>query len=166
MNSDAPEFLFIMRGSIAEGCRPNEGPQPHNFVAAKIPFLRVFIRNASKWYLRTLWYMIVQADHKNSGTYLSSSLSKNLIIFFLRHPRWSMDEQTVVTCGTDDDDDDPLIFLYFGAQGLQTLWRCKRHKSRLQKRKIYFPIMYAREKASTRIKRWWLHRRSIRIINN
>ena len=72
-----------------------------------------------------------------------------------REEQYSMDA-TVVTCGTDDNDDDPLFWLYLGAQGVQTLFRCWRERIRLPKRKIYFPIMYRRRNAVTKIKCWWL----------
>jgi hypothetical protein len=59
-----------------------------------------------------------------------------------------MDEPNYIT-----SDEDELIFHYFGVQALQALWQCMHYKSKLQKQKIYFPIMYARGKASTGIKR-------------
>jgi hypothetical protein len=65
----------------------------------------------------------------------------------------------------DGENDNPLIFLYFGVQALQTLRQCKQNNAKLQKWKIYFPIMFAWEKASTRIQRWWLWRHQINSLN-
>jgi hypothetical protein len=59
----------------------------------------------------------------------------------------TMDVATVVTRGTDDNDDDPMFWLYLGVQGVQTLFRCWRERTRLPQRKIYFPIKYKRGKS-------------------
>jgi len=71
-----------------------------------------------------------------------------------------------VVSSDDDDDDDPLIFLYFGAQALQTLWRCKKDKAKLQLGKKYFLIRFAQRKASTKLQRWWLHQKSLNTLND
>jgi hypothetical protein len=55
-----------------------------------------------------------------------------------------------VVSSDDDHDDDPIIFLYFGAQALQTLRRCKKDKTKLQLRKKYFPVRFTRQKAFTK----------------
>jgi len=157
LNSDAPGVLFIMRGAVTEGCRPHSGLQPNYYCTAKIPFLTQILRSVSKWSLRTTPYKLVRCGYKNSGTDILRCHQTSF--FFMRcSPN--------VVSSDDDDDDDPLIFLYFGAQALQTLWRCKKDKAKLQLRKKYFPIRFARRKASTKLQRWWLRQKSLNTLNN
>jgi len=127
-------------------------PATYYYCTAKIPFSTQILRSVSKWSLRTTPYKLVWCGYKNSGTDIFCCLPSNLIFFFMRcSPN--------VVSSDDDNDDDPLIFLYFGAQALQTLWRCKKDKAVFQMRKKYFPIRFARRKASTKLQRWWLHQK-------
>ncbi len=63
----------------------------------------------------------------------------------------------------DGNENDLLIYLYFQVQVLQTLWQCKCNKSKLQKRKVYFPIIYALEKASIKVKCFWCWRKLVLV---
>jgi hypothetical protein len=151
LNSDAPGVLFIMRGAVTEGCRAHSGLQPTIIVLQRYLFLRKFYvvypsgpyvphhTNLYSVVIRILALIIFAACHQTS-------------FFFMRcSPN--------VVSSDDDDDDDPLIFLYFGAQALQTLWQCKKDKAIFQLQKKYFPIRFARRKASTKLQRWWLHQK-------
>jgi len=104
-------------------------PATYYYCTAKIPFFTQILRSVSKWSLRTTPYKLVRCGYKNSGTDILRCHQTSF--FFMRcSPN--------VVSSDDDDDDDPLIFLYFGAQALQTLWRCKKDKAKLQLRKKYF----------------------------
>jgi len=127
------------------------------YCTAKIPFFMQILRSVSKCSLRTTPYKLVWCGYKNSGTDI---LRCHQTSFFFM---WCSPN---VVSSDDDDDDNSLIFLYFGAQALQTLWWCKKDKAKLQLWKKYFPIRFAWRKASTKLQRWWLHQKSLNTLNN
>ena len=112
-----------------------------------------------------LFYVIFYIMHASSGTYVAHTIQhctgcayKNSGTYFLSCHQTTFLLNNLMRCSpnyvtsdeVDGENDNPLIFLYFGVQALQTLRQCKQNNAKLQKWKIYFPIMFAWEKAYTR----------------
>ncbi len=167
INSDCTHLLSSMSVTIADSYRHNSGLE----LSAIVP----------ERYLFYVFFYIVHPGGTDvaHGTSLYGAVRKILALIFWAAARifhyfdkpspnlsststavpLSMDQPHCISPDEEDvDNDDPLMYLYFGTQALETLWQCKCNKSKLQMQKVYFPITYAWQKAAKQIKCWWCRR--------